>query len=266
MNLLQAIFLGIVQGLTEFLPVSSSGHLVLVQRFMDIQHSGICFEVMVHFGSLIAVLVYFYKDLLGMGTSLIHIKNPAPEHKANRRVFLYIIITTIVTGVIYALCSDSVDAAFENPLFAAIMLAVTGAILFASDMVHGKAIPAEKMGALRSIIIGLGQSLALLPGISRSGTTIATSVFTGLDRRAAARFSFLISIPAILGAVVTKLPELAALNKLTIINYMAGALAAFISGYAVISWLINLVAKNKLKYFAFYCWMLSIVSIIVISV
>jgi undecaprenyl-diphosphatase len=266
MTLLQAIFLGIVQGLTEFLPVSSSGHLVLIQRFMAVQESGICFEVMVHFGSLIAVLAYFFKDLVSMASSLVHLRDAAPQHKANHRILLFIIVTTIVTGGIYALLSDAVDAAFESPLFAAMMLAVTGAILFTSDMVKGKTIPAEKMGFGRSVIIGLGQSLALLPGISRSGTTIATSVFTGLDRRAAARFSFLISIPAILGAVVTKLPELAALSKLTVINYAAGALAAFISGYMVIAWLINLVAKNKLKYFAYYCWMLSVVSIIVIAV
>lgn len=266
MNLLQAVFLGIVQGLTEFLPVSSSGHLVLIQRFLHVHEAGICFEVMVHFGSLIAVLVYFYRDILSLCASVVRLNNPAPVHKANRRIMLYIVITTIVTGGLYALLSDAVYAAFESPLFAALMLAVTGAILYASDMVHGKDIPAEKMGAVRSVIIGIGQSLALLPGISRSGTTIATSVFAGLDRRAAARFSFLISIPAIIGAVVAKLPEFATMSKLTAINYMAGALAAFVSGYAVISWLINLVAKNKLKYFAFYCWMLSTVSIIVILV
>ncbi len=265
MTTLQAILLGIIQGLTEFLPVSSSGHLVLVQRFMHIQDPGISFEVIVHFGSLIAVLVYFFKDILGMAGSLVAIKNPAPAHRKNRLILLYLIVATAVTGVIYFLLSDRVDAAFEHPIYAAVLLSVTGAILFISDLVPSKGIPADKMGLWRSVVIGLGQSVALLPGISRSGTTIATSVYLGLDRRSAARFSFLISIPAILGATITKLPELTALSSATLLNYMAGSVAAGISGYAVISWLINLVAKNKLKYFAYYCWVISIVSIVILK-
>jgi len=150
---------------------------------------------------------------------------------------------------------------FSKPLYPAIFLSITGLIVFISDKIKTGKLKSENIGLFKSIGIGLGQSFAILPGISRSGTTIATGIFLGLERKEAARFSFLLSIPAILGSVVLKIKDFRNLPNNLILSYSFGAFAAFISGLLVISVLIKLVQNKKLKYFAYYCWGLSIVSV-----
>jgi undecaprenyl-diphosphatase len=145
------------------------------------------------------------------------------------------------------------------------MLLVTGIILFISDKFNSQRFAMPKIGWKRSVIIGLGQSFAMFPGLSRSGTTIAVGIFSGLKREDAARFSFLLSVPAILGANILKISELSQLSAEYVPSYLGGAIAAFISGYAVISWLLKLVKKSKLKYFSYYCWLLAIISIVIYS-
>jgi len=263
---LNAIILGIIQGLTEFLPISSSGHLVLYQHFFSKNgavDADITLEIFLHLGSLLAVIIYFHRDILELLASLFHWRKSIDHnrHLRNRLVIFYLIVSTLATGVVYYFFGSRIEAMFALPLFVAIFLAVTGIIIFASDQVKRAEIPMSGMGLMRSIIIGLGQGLAMLPGISRSGTTIATSLFCGIKRRDAARFSFLLSIPAILAANIGAFREISRLDTSLLISYILGALAAFVSGYLVISILLRLIQSAKLKYFAFYCWFIAALSI-----
>ncbi|OQY36935.1 MAG: hypothetical protein B6226_05790, partial [Candidatus Cloacimonetes bacterium 4572_65] len=241
MTYLESIILGIIQGLTEFLPVSSSGHLILGQYFFGIQEPGISFEVMVHLGSLIAVLIYFQKDLMLLIKSFFKVfsKNKSTQDVDNLKIIGYLLVATFVTGVIGIVFKDTFTEFFDNPLLAAIMLSVTGLIVFLSDKMPGDSIKTKDIGVVKSLIIGLGQAFAILPGISRSGTTIAVSLALGVKREDAPRFSFLLSIPAILGATILDLPELVAAPTKQLFVYSSGAVAAFVSGLLVISLLIN---------------------------
>lgn len=268
MNTFYAILLGIIQGLTEFLPVSSSGHLVLSQHFLGIKEgSDLLFEVFLHLGTLLAVVVFFRKALWDMLVSLFKwaptVENQT--HRHNRMMIVYLTIATMGTAIIYVLFGDLFEAMFANPLLVAIMLLVTGGLIFVSDYVPDRGIPAFSMGFLRSIIIGIAQGFAIIPGISRSGTTIACSVFSGVKRKDAAQFSFLLSIPAILGANLSMIKDFTALDNALLFSYIAGFVAAFVSGYLVIAVLIRLIQQSKLKYFAFYCWLVGILSIIFIG-
>lgn len=269
MNFLHSILLGIIQGLTEFLPVSSSGHLVLFQHFLGLKESGdVAFEVFLHLGTLLAVLIYFRQmiwDLLG---SLLRWKDSPQNqhHRYNRALIMYLILATLGTGIVYLAFGNLFESFYSKPLIVAFMLLVTGAIVFASDYVKGGSLPAVSMGALRAIIIGLVQGLAIIPGISRSGSTIGASLFVGLRRKDAASFSFLLSIPAILAANLKEFRVLAALDTAMLLKYLAGFVMAFGVAYLVISVLINMIQRGTLKYFAFYCWGLGLLSIILLVI
>lgn len=264
MNFLTSILLGILQGLTEFLPVSSSGHLVLAQYFFGLEESGdLLLEVFLHLGTLFAVLVYFRQTLWNMLVSLVRWRNPVQSQTArhNRTLVAYLILATLATGIVYLLVGDFMEALYSNPLAVCAMLLVTGAIVFASDFFKANAIPASEMGALRSIVIGFCQGVAIIPGISRSGSTIAAGLFTGVRREDAANFSFLLSIPAILAANLSYLDQFRRLSGARLTAYLAGFLAAFAVGYLVISVLIQLIKRARLKYFAFYCWLVGALGI-----
>ncbi|HOD18305.1 MAG TPA: undecaprenyl-diphosphate phosphatase [Candidatus Cloacimonadota bacterium] len=270
MNLINAVLMGLIQGLTEFLPISSSGHLVLYRYFFgQTNNTGdISLEVFLHLGSLLAVIIFFWKDIIDLIASLFHWKDAvgSNKHRRNHLILFYLIIATAVTGIINLLFGSKIEAVFNQPLLVAIFLSVTGVFIFCSDLVKKNEIPSYGMGIWRSVGIGLGQGIAMLPGISRSGTTIAVSIFCGINRADAATFSFLLSLPAILGANLNEFKTLTTLQSSQLLNYLCGALAAFVTGYLVISFLINLIKKAKLKYFAFYCWFISALSVILILV
>lgn len=264
MNALQAILLGLLQGLTEFIPVSSSGHLVLAQHFFGSEAgSDISFEVFLHLGTLLAVLLFFYKQIFSLIVSMFSYgKNiQAESHRQNRNMVLYLVLATFATGVFYMVFEPILKGAYDKPMVVAMMLLVTGALVFASDFMKTSSIPASNVGVGKSLLIGLAQGIAIMPGISRSGTTIAASLFCGMKRKDAAHFSFLLSIPAILAANVSEFEAIMNLDKAMLINYFLGFLAAFGSGYLVIAFLIRMIQKGSLKYFAFYCWLIAIVSI-----
>ncbi len=261
MNIVESIVLGFVQGLTEFLPVSSSGHLVLFEHFMgNTVSQDLSFEVMLHFGSLLAVILYFKKDIGRLFNALFHCTSKEPEIKYNLNLIWFMLISTIVTGVIGFTFKPRFESMFGSPLLVAIMLSVTGIIVFMSDKVKKSDVPSGAMGIGRALIIGLGQAIAITPGISRSGTTIAVSLYTGIKREDAAVYSFLLSVPAILGASLSEVENLMNMNPDLIINYIAGIFAAFVSGYMVIHFLLSLIKRQKLKYFSYYCWGLSVVA------
>ena len=262
MSYLQSIILGIIQGLTEFLPVSSSGHLVLAQEFLQLKSSqNITFEVFLHLGTLFAVLLYYRKMLWEMTVSVFSFKDPDPKHRGNRLLVFYLIVATLATGVIYLALGSYFEAIFQQPLIVAFMLLITGALVFASDYMKEGKIRITSMGWPRAAFIGLMQGIAIIPGISRSGSTISASLFAGIRREDAASFSFLLSIIAILAANLKEFKALQSLTPQLFFVYLVGMLCAFISGYLVISLMIKLIQKSKLKYFAYYCWAAGLLSI-----
>lgn len=261
-EIIHGILLGILQGITEFIPVSSSGHLVLGIEFLNFPRPDIGFEIFLHFGSVIAVLLYFRHDLISLCSSIIHFRDKSEEKVRSRFIVLYLLIATLVTGVIYMLFGDYFETAFSSIPFVIAMLCVTGLILFFSDKIKSRDFNSADLGVKRSIIIGLGQSLAMFPGISRSGTTIASGILVGLRRSEAARFSFLLMIPAILGANLVNFVKITSIEQNMILPYILGMIAAFISGYLVIALLIRMIKRKQLKYFAYYCWTIALVSFV----
>lgn len=269
MNLLQAIFLGLVQGLTEFIPVSSSGHLVLAQKLFGITAAeDISFEIFLHLGTLLAVFLYFYRPIWDMIKSLFIWRKDAigESHAKNRMIILYLIIATFATGVLYLIFGDIFEAMYQLPRVVAAMLIITGVILYLSDMMKDTRIPQSNIGFIKSFLIGLAQGIAIIPGISRSGSTIAASVFCGMKRKDAAQFSFLLSIPAILGANLLSLREFQAIESAMWGKYIAGFIVSFVSGYLVIAFLIRLIQGGKLKYFSYYLWAVGLISIVALSI
>ncbi len=267
MGFLTAIFLGILQGLTEFLPVSSSGHLALAQHFLKVKESGnVTFEIFLHLGTLLAVVIYFRKTILDLLLSLFRWSNSTRNRQSryHHMLILYLNIATLATGVIYLIAGTWLESQFEKPLMVSFMLLITGAIVFASDFVRDGSIPASSMGIIRGTIIGLVQGLAIMPGISRSGSTIGSSVILGIKRKDAATFSFLLSIPAILAGNAKEFASFKALEANMLFTYVMGFMCAFVVGYLVIAFLIRLIENSRLKYFSYYCWFIGALSIILI--
>ncbi|MCB5235202.1 MAG: undecaprenyl-diphosphate phosphatase [Candidatus Cloacimonetes bacterium] len=268
MNFIEAIILGLVQGLTEFIPVSSSGHLVLVQKLFGFGiEENLSFEIFLHLGTLLAVVIYFYRPIWDLIRSLfIWRKDSIGEsHTKNRKIVLYLIISTVATGVIYLIFGDWFKAAYQMPRLVASLLIVTGVILYLSDMKKDAETPQSNIGIVKSTLIGLAQGIAILPGISRSGSTIAASVLCGMKRKDAAQFSFLLSIPAILGANLTSIKEFQAIDSAMWGNYIAGFIVSFVSGYLVIAFLIRLIQAGSLKYFSYYLWAVGVITIAYLS-
>jgi undecaprenyl-diphosphatase len=253
--------LGIIQGLTEFLPVSSSGHLVIASEFLNFRESGVAFEVFVHLGTLLSVLIAFRQDILKMITApflLIFSNDDKTEAKKYWLWDICIITGTVPAAVIGLMFKSEIEAAFSSFLLVLIMLTVTGIFLLLSRYASQKQ---DNLSVGKSILIGIAQAFAILPGISRSGSTIVTGLMLGMDRENAAKFSFLLAIPAILGASVIKINDLMTLEGQISISYLLiGAIAAFISGYFAIIWLLDIVKRGKLEWFAYYCFFVVILS------
>lgn len=255
MELIKAVILGIVQGLTEFLPVSSSGHLVIGSKILNFHEPGIAFEVFLHCGTLLAVIFVFRGDLLHMLRSLF--TSPAmrrADPQLNRFFHwnFYVILATLPAVVVGLLLKDSIERLFDNILITFGMLAVTGILMLLTRYIPEKGVPVNWS---RSIIIGIAQALAIVPGLSRSGSTIFTGMAMGVNRETAARFSFIMSIPAILGAVVLKLNDLIATPPSVemIASIAVGTLASVVSGYYAIVLLMTLVRRGRLQWFGYYC-------------
>lgn len=270
MGILSSILMGILQGLTEFLPISSSGHLKLAHLIFGTEIGNSSFDIFLHLGSLVAVLIYFRKTLLDLIVSLFRWRKSLDNqvHFHNRLMILYLIVATFTTGIFYLIFKDFLDRLFDhpNPLAIALTLSITGVLIFLSDKVKDCRIPASTMGIMRSIIIGLAQGIAIIPGISRSGSTIAVSLFTGIKREDAAHFSFLLSIPAILGANLAELSTLGNLQTGLLAEYILGFIFAALSGYLVISMLISFIRMSKLKYFAYYCWGIALITTLIVVI
>lgn len=250
-----AVFLGLIQGLTEFLPVSSSGHLVIAQQEMGLQGPQLAFDVLLHLATLLAVLLYFRRDVTRLLASLL----PGGD-RPSRKVVGLICLATVPTGVIGLGIDHYEKALFGSATFAASMLLVTGLILVAAERTRPGNLAMDGISWVKALLIGVAQGLAVLPGISRSGSTIAAGLAVEMDAVAAAHLSFLISIPAILGAVTLEGRDIAAVAGSTgsVTPMVAGALVAFVSGLMAIHLLLKLLARRKLWPFSVYCWALAL--------
>jgi len=260
MNLIETIILGIVQGLTEFLPISSSGHLVIFQKLLGIYANNIAFEVFVHFGTLLSVLVIYYRDITQMISSFcqaIFHKNRIGrfQQDANLRWAIYIIVGTLPAVIVGLLFNTFIEQIFHSTRLVGIALIVTALVLFLTRFLS---IENKNLSVPKSLLIGFAQMIAILPGISRSGFTISAGLFSGINRNEAARFSFLLALPAILGATLLKLKDLLTLGLqgLTWLNLIVGLLIAFLVGYLAIRFLLRIIQSGKFSWFAPYCLVL----------
>jgi undecaprenyl-diphosphatase len=274
LSILKAVILGAVQGATEFLPVSSSGHLVILQNLLGVELEGgglLAFDVCLHFGTLLAVLVFFRREIGQIVSS--YFKSVSDERPSRgfsvreaRRLGLYIIIGTVPAGVAGPLLNDFFEGLVSNAISAAFMLLVTGAILWGTRWVEDGVRGVMQTGWVRALLIGCAQALAIIPGISRSGSTIAGGLYLGINRDLAARFAFLLAIPAIAGATAFKLGDLANFPKDILVATLVGTLVAFSVGLACIKWLLHVVRRGRISWFAPYCWLIGLATIIYILV
>lgn len=274
MTLLSSILLGVIQGVTEFLPVSSSGHLAIAEHLLNV--SGVSdvppfFDVLLHLGTLAAVFIAYWEDIrdmileffCGVG-DLIHRTTPSRVPPARRMILLIIVGTLPLFAVLPV--KDTIEGLGDNMYFVAFALLATGCLLFASDRVRRGRKTEKTATMLDALLVGVGQAVATCPGISRSGTTITAGCFVGFDRKFAVRYSFLMSIPAILGANLLSLKDALEAGVLweEVPVYLAGVAVSALVGYLCIR-LIRLVAdKGKFGFFAYYCWLAGIVTLALI--
>ena len=265
MNLLAAAVLGAVQGLTEFLPVSSSAHLILARAFFgwDAGRLGLPFDVAVHLGTLVAVVIYFWRDLLGMVRALprAFAASPGPD---GRRIWLVAAGTVPVVIVGLFIWSDEIGDATRTPLVAAIALIVGAGLLFAIERVGSRTGGEERLTLGGAFGIGVAQTVALIPGVSRSGATIAAGMALGLRREAAARFTFLMSVPAIVAAAAKEALELRgmALNASDAALFAVGMGTSAVVGYFTVKYFVRFLAAHRLDVFAWYRVALALVTFV----
>lgn len=251
--------MGIIQGITEFIPVSSSGHLVIAQNLFGLQKPQIFFDIILHLGTLMAVIIYFRNDILEIIRSLI---KPKTE---GFKLFLLIITGTIPIFVLGYLMKGYFKLLFTTPIYSSIFLIITGTILFLTKFIktapdHEKDI--QKFSFKDAVIIGISQALAIAPGLSRSGVTISAGIFRKINRKLCTKYSLLLSIPAILGAVFSEITEVQAISFEQLIMLLIGFISSFISGYLAIIVLVKCLEKAKFYVFSYYCWLIGIFSLI----
>lgn len=252
----EAAVLGLVQGLTEFLPVSSSGHLVIMQHFLGFAEPPLTFDVSVHVGTLIAVIIAFYSDIVNL------IKHPL------QKTTVLIIISCIPTALIGFFFKPLFESAFASLWVTGVGLIITGLLLWSAEQFSFSFKRIPDMSWRDALIVGTVQGIAITPGISRSGSTIAGGLFLGLEREAAARYSFLLSIPAVLGASLLEFKDaiaetaLKGLNSLEIFPMLLGTLIAAAVGFLAVKAVVGLTKRGKLSFFAYYCWALGFMVLI----
>ena len=254
MDWIQALLLGLVQGITEFLPISSSGHLVLSQHLLNIKESGILIEVALHFGTLIAIIIYYYNNLVDLSKDFVY------NRQNSRSYILKIVIATLPAIVVGLFLQDIIEEYFTINVIKITFL-LTGIILMSTLFYSNN--KNSNISIKKAIIIGLMQALAILPGISRSGITISIAMLLGIKKEESARFSFYLAIPILSGAVLLQIYKI---NNMISINYfplIIGIISSALTGYMVIGWLLSVIYRGKFWLFSIYCIMLSIITIII---
>ena len=289
----QALVLGIVQGLTEFIPVSSSAHLVLVPALAGWERHGLAFDVALHLGTLLALVVYYRADLWGIARAIVT-RTPSEERTMYRRLLGLLVLASLPVAIAGLTLDDAVESVFSSPTATAALLLLTATTLITGERLHQRqlrrhavtaasidgvddggpdhadaevvagAITVERMGVREALIVGLFQTLALLPGVSRSGMTISAGIGAGLSRPAATRFGFLLGLPAIAGAGIVQLPRVDDLDTITTSELMIGIVAAAVSGYLAIAFLVRLVSRAGIDRFAWYVVAVAVVSLVLL--
>ena len=268
MTFLQSILLGLIQGVAEFLPISSSGHLAIAQNLLNINAEVPAFyDVLLHLGTLVAVFVAYWQDICDMVREffcgigdLVHHSTPTPVPPA-RRLILLIILGTLPLFAVLPI-KDTVEGLKSSMVFIGAALIVTGFLLFFSDRVRKGRKDARSATVLDVLVVGVSQAIATVPGISRSGTTITAGCFVGFDRKFAVRFSFLLSIPAVLGANILTLKDAIQENSIIVSDipvYLVGVAVAAVVGYICIRLLKMIADKGKFGWFAYYCWAVGLI-------
>jgi undecaprenyl-diphosphatase len=256
LELVGAIFLGIVQGLTEFLPVSSSGHLLLGQYFLNLDQErfGLSFDAAIHTGTVLAVISFFWRDLLGMLRAFLRSLSEPDFSDPQQRMAYLILVATVPAGLIGFFFEDFFATAVRSPWVVVVNLVLVGVLFIVGEAVGRQSRRASKLSFREAVVVGLAQAAALVPGISRSGATITLGLFLGLRRDEAARFSFLMSVPITTAAALLSLGEATAegMNPYEALLFAAGCLSSGIVGYIAIRFLLNYLADHSLRAFAYY--------------
>lgn len=269
MDIIQAIILGVVQGLTEFLPVSSSAHLVFMTDILGLPQN-VAFDTLLHLGTLVAVVAYFWKDLIKIISSFISSLidifrgrfKKGLEEKPFKKLSWLIIVGTIPAGIMGILLQKQFEALFTSIFYVGIFLIITGLLLWGAEQVKPGEKDVKDISFKNALVIGVAQGIAIAPGISRSGATISAGLFSGLNRELAARFSFLLSIPAILGAALVQAKDITSFDTGTAV-LIAGFVSALIFGYLAIKLLLKIIKERTLMIFAYYCWIVGLAAIII---
>jgi len=265
MTYLQAVLLGALQGLTEFLPISSSGHLVLLQHLFGIREPALLFDLCVHIATLAAVLAMYRQDVRALFAAWLRPRGGGSgddaERVSARRLGMLLVLANVPTAVIGLLFESTFERFFAMPWVVGAALLLTGALLWLLRPAAGRQSGAGEVGIGHAILLGCVQGLAITPGISRSGSTIAVALLCGVSRPAAARFSFLMAMPAILGAALLKSRHLSALAMTELTLVLVGMMSALVVGYVALRYLIRLVMQGELWRFAFYCWAVGLTAI-----
>ncbi|HIJ78443.1 MAG: undecaprenyl-diphosphatase UppP [Desulfobulbaceae bacterium] len=254
MNFFEAIIFGLIQGATEFLPISSSGHLVLAHALFGTDDVGLAYDVALHLGTLLAILIYFFTDFWQIAKALIGGHQDPAENTRLRLLAAAICVGTIPGVIAGLLLGDMAEEYFRNPLMVALSLTGFGLLLLVADKTGKRSRDLKELTMVDAIIIGLSQALAIIPGVSRSGITITSGLFANLNRQAAVRFSFLLSAPIIAGAGVYKIPEIISQGVLTdqAGYYLAGFLSSAVSGYLFIAFLMRFIKARSFAIFSYY--------------
>lgn len=260
MSIFQAIFLGVVQGLTEFFPISSSGHLVFFQSLFGMEEPQLFFDIMLHLGSLLAVVIFFWKDIWKVMKGLGSIVKGKKENREEVKLFYWIILASIPTALMGLLFKDWLESLFSKPRLVGGMLLVTGLILWLTRWAQKGKKSLRGMRWYDAIFIGIAQGVAIIPGISRSGATISTGLFCGLDRELSGKFSFLLSIPAILGATILEMRKIDSGQALGLT--LIGSAIAFGVGILSLTFLIRVIKMGKISNFSYYCCGIGMIMII----
>jgi undecaprenyl-diphosphatase len=253
MELLQAFILGMVQGLGEFLPISSSAHLILTPWFFGWQDQGLAFDVALHWGTLLAVVAYFRQDIWLLAKGFFHsLKKSTRDIQNNiyQKLSWLIILATIPAAVIGRLLEHQVETAFRSPMLIAFTLAFVGIVLFVADRLGSKVKNLNHTSWVNAVIIGLSQAVAVIPGVSRSGATMIAGLFQGMTRQDAAKFSFLMSIPIIFGAGLLKLPDIAQIENHS--QVLVGFASSAVFGFLSIKFLLKYISHRSFALFTWY--------------
>jgi len=251
LTILQAVVLGLAQGLGEFLPISSSAHLVLVPWFFGWEDPGLTFDVALHVGTLVAVVLYFWKDWWQL-----IVKGFSDVRSVKGRLFWYLVAASVPGAIGGYLLEEKAETVFRSPGLIAVMLIGMGILLYWADRRSAKNIGINDITFGTSILIGTSQTLAIIPGVSRSGITMTTGLLMGMTREGAARFSFLLSTPIILGAAMVKLPYVISNSSMITVSFMVGMLVSCVTGIVSIGFLLRYVQRKNFLPFAWYRFML----------